>query len=192
LTCRVGKADRLPAVFVSSSAVECTLPALKSGNITITADGGVGSVTIQVLETSQFISSVSPSHGCSDRSSVVKVLPSRDFLSFNFTLIQLESSNGVVFACAPSNFEAFACKYDLSSYVNIQKSFLTFTVSRFSVIFRSQPTRVLFEFHACPIIIDAKPRLVDHNVIVTITGSNFRISALYSVLCRVPSERRPV
>ena len=42
LTCRVGKAERLPAVFLSASSIQCSLPALKSGNITVTADGGIG------------------------------------------------------------------------------------------------------------------------------------------------------
>lgn len=44
---------------------------------------------------------------------------------------------------------------------------------------KSQSSRVLFEFHACPNIIDAKPRIVEKNTLITITGSNFRLSGLH-------------
>jgi hypothetical protein len=179
LTCRVGKADRHPAVFLSPTAVECSLYTTVPGNITVSVDGSSGSATVLVLETSQMIVSVSPSHGCSDRASIIKVLPSENFLLMNFTLVQLEVAENVVFACAPYNGVAFECKFDPISIVNIRTSFLSFTASRFGVILRSQSSRVLFEFHACPNIIDAKPRLVDKNTLITITGSNFRLSGLH-------------
>ena len=46
LTCRVGKVGKLPAVFVSSRAVECPLPADISGNISVSVVGSVGSATM--------------------------------------------------------------------------------------------------------------------------------------------------
>jgi len=46
LTCRVGKADNLHAVFVSPSIVECPLPVNISGNISVSVVGSVGSATL--------------------------------------------------------------------------------------------------------------------------------------------------
>jgi hypothetical protein len=48
LTCRVGKADNLHAVFVSPSIVECPLPVNISGNISVSVVGSVGSATLFV------------------------------------------------------------------------------------------------------------------------------------------------
>jgi hypothetical protein len=49
LTCRVGKADKLPAVFLSPTAVVCSLYTTVPGNITVSVDGCWGSDTVLVL-----------------------------------------------------------------------------------------------------------------------------------------------